>query len=355
MTANNKPLIAVIYAIYYFTFGYFYLNKFHDSLIIGEWLNINGFTRVVIPDTFRYFNLGENDFSDVGSVKNSFIPALLWFFLKFNWYRALWLNFLINIAAFVFISKILDKQFISKERKTKILVLILFNPGSLYYSLGVLKEPLTLLFLLSSLYYFLNKKWLYFVTSCILLVLVRFQFLYFLLFLFTTNLLKIKRCHFMVFLFLMLALFPLWRDFMDVYNSAGEIYRENMQQGYSLGGYVELIRDKVPILSGFGVVLRMIQSVFEPFLSIGALVEQGALSVFSLVQLISLIFFAPSIFLWFRYFFLSSRSEIEPILQMIFLFIVVVGGLSFIHHRYLYPIIILMLIMNPLNYVKRKS
>lgn len=80
-----------------FLFSLMYLNYFHPYLENGQWLNLdNGFTFIIIPDTFLYLDLIDRDniLSSVLSsgVKNTICPSLIWALGQFDWFAVLFIN-----------------------------------------------------------------------------------------------------------------------------------------------------------------------------------------------------------------------------------------------------------------------
>ena len=123
------------------------------------------------------------------------------------------------------------------------------------------------------------------------------------------------------------------------------LYREDsLETG---GALIELIRDEIPGLSSIAILVRVIQSVFEPILTFvknPTIFEDGGLSIYTVSGLPEALVLAP-------FWILAgvgivrevvARKEgsrdIQKMYALIVLFVIPVGGFSFIHHRYLFPI-----------------
>ena len=344
---SNHVVILFCFTAYYFIVGGLYIDYFIEGLQSGEYLDINGFTRIVIPDTFKYFSLGENDAYGAESMKNSLFTALIWLFLKFNWYYALIFNYFVNLASYFYLLRLMRHLEFDSKREIFVSLFFLFNPSTIYYSIGILKETMTILFLSAVIYYFLRRYWYLFFMFSILLIGLRLQFVLFILFMLVSYFIKLRRNSFIVILFIVLCFYPIYNGFFDIYNSSGDSYRVNMNQTATIGSIVEDVRNDYILVSFGAIVIRVIQSLLEPFFNVTEYYRNGVINVFSLVQGSTLILSISQIYRWFKKFFLTKRSNVEPIIQMLLLFCIVVGGLGFIHHRYLFPFIIFIFILDP--------
>ena len=80
-----------------------YTKIFYEALISEDWYSVDGFRRIVIPDTFLYKSLLESEASiyliAFAGIKNSIGPSLIWFLAGMNWYLVVLIN-----ALFVYIS-----------------------------------------------------------------------------------------------------------------------------------------------------------------------------------------------------------------------------------------------------------
>lgn len=79
---SRIKLMAVFAWLFTFVFSLSYVANFHSALATGDWIDIKGYTRIVIPDTFVYKGLIEEELSllaiSVAGIKNAIGPALIW-------------------------------------------------------------------------------------------------------------------------------------------------------------------------------------------------------------------------------------------------------------------------------------
>ena len=77
--------------------SYQYLDYFYAYLAHGEWLDLeNGFTRILIPDTFIYKSIIDTDnvwlSIILSGVKNTIGPSFIWYAAQFDWFIVLFIN-----------------------------------------------------------------------------------------------------------------------------------------------------------------------------------------------------------------------------------------------------------------------
>ena len=172
--------------------SWFYLDYFYPYLITGEWLDLdNGFTRIIVPDTFIYERTIDKDnvlmsiiFS---SVKNTIGPSLIWFFSGYNWYVVLLLNSIFVWLILLFLEKNLKFYGVNSKKIYSVVVVFSLLPSTTFYMIGSLKELPTMLFLLMILFFANTKKWILLGLAILLLILFRYQFIFvFILILFSS-------------------------------------------------------------------------------------------------------------------------------------------------------------------------
>lgn len=129
--------------------------------------------------------------------------------------------------------------------------------------------------------------------------------------------------------------------------SATELFREEAGGTTGIGSIVENIRNNVYIFSFFAILIRAVQTFFEPILSFVrtfSLFEDGDFALYQFQQLITNFVMIPYFLLFFKklFFIFKKRSLIDKNIQTLFLLlfslIILIGGFSFIHNRYLYPL-----------------
>ena len=330
---------------------WFYTYLFHDYLVESEWQNVFGLTRIVIPDTFLYAYLVDIDdfYTSVvlSGVKNSLGPSTLWYIAGFNWYVMCFINVLFIWAIVIYLEKLASAYGIRKPDIQWAILLFIFVPGTLYYSIGALKELPMMLLLLMSLYYYNRQAYLAALLSALLLVAFRYQLAIILIFVAVLPLVPRNRFRWAMYAMLMLAaIYPALEGFQVLEKETTETYREESGTEASLGGGAETIRNNLYVLSAVGVALRTAQSFLEPVLTIArdmSVAEDGFVSIFAIVQLATNVAFIP-----FALGFLLKLPrvwrggdrvppEVQSLYALVVISFILVGGFSFIHHRYLYP------------------
>ena len=334
-----------------------YTSYFHMSLDAGDWFDLGGVTRIVIPDTFVYREVLNEDFSQLGfaiaGVKNAIGPALIWTLASSNWYAVAFINSLFLLGTLLYTAKLATYFGVSTIQINYIILLLGLMPAMTYYSIGALKELPTLFLITGFYYHFVKKQTFFWVTMTLILIGFRFQLIpvfmiYILIDKFSKNPLRMAA---MVLLIGSMA-YPFISQ-MNVFSSeATLIFRE--ESGSSLGGAIENVLDTIPIVSSIAVFIRVFQSILEPlatFFKNWSFFEDGSFSILAFVYFTSLLITLPS---WWRtllraYKFIRKKRHskfrgIDSLYGFILLFTIPVGGFSFIHHRYLFPITALIMI-----------
>lgn len=349
-------LIEVFILLVAFLICIMYIDFFHEYFQEERYLNILNYTRIIAPDTFLYKSLINEDFplqSIISSnVKNNIIPSAIWYIFNYNYYAVLMFNIAIIAIIVIYVYKLSFSFQIAKNRILLYSVLFIAIPSTLYYSIGSLKELITCFLLISFVYHFKKGHILKLAVVSLFIILVRYQLVVILLFIFFLN--HFKNIQFRMGLFILLFisfLYPLL-VYLDIflYGDATKLYRIYYGKLSSIGHYIEIMRD-IPILSIISICIRSIQTIFEPILSIHiAMFEDGRISIYALQQFISIVFLLPFLYTFFKkaFYVVFFGTKIKKDVQMIYIFIlsylILVGGFSFIHHRYLYPLFILIIV-----------
>lgn len=366
-------MLALYLSFFSFLISSCYYLIFADALANEEWLDVNGFAKIIIPDTFLYLKVIDNQnilksLLESG-VKNTIGPSILWVFARGNWILAGLFNSIQLLFTLLYVSRIARTLKIEESRSRIIQVLVALMPATIYYSVGALKEIPTMLFLTGFFYHFLKNDRIIYLLYAFMGIVFRGQVGFVIGIFFCADLIyeRFKKNHLISVLYLLLfisAIYPFLQQFDAFGSETSALFREDYTaiSGVTFGAVVELIRDSIPIASIIAVLFRIFQSVFEPILSVfllNGLFENGSISVIQVVYLTS---FLPSIKYWFIFlkgiiYIIRNPFcvDIKTVKLYAFCtaFIFPVGGFSFVHHRYLYPITALLLIAGSIE--KSKS
>lgn len=365
MVLKKDYVLAFILSIVLCLLSVTYYGYFSEAIDLGDWENIKGFTRVLVPDTFVY--LYAIDPSDpfyslwTSSVKNTIGPSLMWFIAGGSWELISFCNSCLLFIGLIYFIKIARLFGVSNNKRMILVFIIALLPSTIYYSVGALKEIPTLMFIMGFSYHYIKNqraKWLLFV---VLMVLFRYQLVYaILLFLFVE---RFKTRSLLVALLTLgaIAFFYPYLKTIVVFSSGATInYRLESVDVNSLGGMIESVRETMPGFSLIAVSIRVFQSIFEPILTFvqdpSYLEKNGHLSLFSVMYLVSNIVMFPFwLLLLMRTIFLLKNPlklpwNVYKLYTLCIVVIVPIGGFSFIHHRYLYlitPILLLLSVIPP--------
>ena len=157
----------------------FYISYFKDYIDLGQSMNIDGYTRILLSDTFGYLApLGfESPIEAIlnSDIKNSIIPSALWYLALGNWHLML----VINLTILVIIANVLEKiggvLVISEEKIHTLIALFLLSPSTLYYCIGSCKELVMTLLLLFVFYFYIKDMKKKLLMVLIFLVILRYQ------------------------------------------------------------------------------------------------------------------------------------------------------------------------------------
>jgi hypothetical protein len=333
-----------------------YTAFFHDALVNGDWMEVDGFSRIVIPDTFAYRSLLGEDFSLLGfavaGVKNAIGPALLWKVAQSDWYDVAALNSLLLLATMLYTVRLCEHFRIPSKRARTIVLLLGLMPVMAYYSVGALKELPNIAAMTAFYYHFIKRQTWRWLLMAFVLFLFRYQTIvvlgmFFLVDRYAGNPLRTA----VIAMVVVSMAYPLFANFNILSSESTAVFREGSES--SSGAAIESVRDKVLVASAAAVAIRLAQSVLEPLVTFAttlSLFEEGSFSVLAFAYVSSLLlalpFWGRTLVRSYRLFFVrrpASRNLIS-LYALIVLFVVPVGGFSFIHHRYLFPVTALVLI-----------
>lgn len=355
-TRNHRRLrsTALLLSAVTFLAACLYLMAFDGALKDREWQGVAGFTRIVIPDTFVYADLIDEELNPLGfavaGVKNALGPALLWL-VAGSWYGVAALNAAFLAIALLYTARICEHLKLPSRSTRRILLLLGLMPVMTYYSIGALKELPTLAAMTAFLFHYLRSNTWRWLLAALVLFVFRYQTAvvlcaFVLIDRFASNPLRAA----VILMASVSACYPLLSGLGILSVETTALFREEAQGS---GALVESMRDNAPILSALAVAVRVVQSVLEPIatlFSTGSLFEEEGLSVLALAYVSSLLMVLPS---WWRTLqrcvrrfpkrAKATREELL-LLALIVLFVVPVGGFSFVHHRYLFPVTALVLI-----------
>lgn len=325
-------------------FSIVYVYVFVGLLEVGDTEGL-GFNGIVQSDTIAFMNIYQQSnisaYLEAG-VKNTVLPASLWSVLDGNWYLATLINVVLLFFTALYLKKIANHLQIKINNKKIFFVVLL--PETFIYLIGVLKEIPSLFIFTALTYYFLKKRWLLFVMFFGFLLLFRYQFILCIgLFLLGNKIFKENNIKFLVAVFTILsASYPfLIQHVAGLGLDDAKLYRE-LGPGLGIGLIVEEIQSNIYGLSFFATIVRLFQMIVEPW-PIPNIFDGDNVSVIALVYSVSAVILLP---IWFKYFRLVSRvlkcpssisQDARLILCISFAFIMMVALNGFIHHRYLYP------------------
>lgn len=335
-----------------------YVGYFHNAFVNDEWIDVDGFTRILIPDVFLYITLTESmdDLQwlqlGVAGVKNALGPVVMWKMGGQSWYGMACVNIAIIAATLVYTIKLAKHFNIELQSTWKICMTLLLLPAMIYYSVGPAKELPTLLGVTGFFYHFIKRQALRWMLMAAIAVLFRYQLLavifpFIFVARFTRN--PLRRA---VQLMVVAAMaYPVIAQVGILSSQETANFRE--ESGSQTGAMIETIRDKVPVVSALAVGVRVAQSVIEPVMNSlhpEGLFQNNNISIITFVYLLSFVPLAPY---WFRTFvwitkLYQTKNPVHrdslTVYAFIVLFAVPVGGFSFVHHRYLFPLTVLLML-----------
>ena len=327
-----------------------YTKIFYEALISEDWYSVDGFRRIVIPDTFLYKNLLESEVSiyliAFSGIKNSIGPSLIWFLAGMNWYVVVLINALFVYISLKYLVQIGSYFYLHIHPIFIFIILLGVMPTAIYYSIGSLKELPMICSFTGFFYHYLKRQKVLWVTFFLLLVFFRYQIFIPLIIFVVLSKYSRRPLRDSIFLVIFISsIYPYIRSLNIFSLDSILLYREDSLD--TSGALIELIRDEIPGLSSIAILVRVIQSVFEPiliFIKNPTIFEDGGLSIYTASGLPEALVMAP---FWILAGIGIMREivackegsrDIQKMYALIVLFAIPVGGFSFIHHRYLFPI-----------------
>jgi hypothetical protein len=353
---NRIKFMAVSAWLFTFVFSLAYVSNFHSALATGDWIDIKGFTRIVIPDTFIYKYLLSEELSlfeiSVAGIKNIIGPALIWHLAFSNWFLVATLNCLMLLSLLFYVIK-LCKHFKVPPARTQFIVLALgLMPTMTYFSIGALKELPTLLAITAFYFHFIRQQTIRWMLMVLILLLFRYQLIVVLAIFYFVDRYSKNSLRTSIILLLAISMsYPLLNNMNIISAETTALYRE--ESGSSTGGLIEGVRSSVPVASAIAIAIRVVQSILEPLVPAPDtywFFEGDSISVLAIVYIASLLLMLP---FWWQTATASYRvilaatpisRDLASLYSLIFLYVTFVGGFSFVHHRYLFPITALVMI-----------
>lgn len=225
-----------------------------------------------------------------------------------------------------------------------------------------------MLLLLMFIYYYNQKKMIGLFLTLVALIVFRYQLIFILFSTMACMKITSRSFRFSLLAIIVLSLiYPLITSFGPLEMEATERFRSG-QEG-SIGAFVENIRNNYYGVSLFAIIIRTFQSLFEPFLTLimnpsGYIYENEWFSVYRFIQFSTLVIVAPYIY---RVFFNMIRIyklgrfcnvNIQFIYVILVLSVFTIGGMSFIHHRYLlpfFPLVMIAAMVDPRKHLVLRS
>jgi len=339
-----------------------YVYAFINLLEIGETVG-HGFQAIVQSDTILFRDIYQN--FNIGAyldanVKNTVFPAVIWSAIDGNWYISIIVNIAFLFGAAIYLRRIAEQLEINVNYK--IMLFLVFLPETFIYLIGILKEIPTLLFFSATTFYFLKKQWYKFLLCLLFLTLFRYQFIFSLaLFVFGYKIFGRNNIRFLFVVFAVLsASYPLLVNTVQGLGlEDARLYRE-IGAGLGIGAWVESIQLNVYGISFFATIVKFFQMMVEPWPALN-LYDESGVNIIAILYAISAVIWLPIWFKYFRHVFYAIRKpgsltrDQNVILCISFSFLIMVALNSFVHHRYLYPGMGLILLIAFVPMVSRKN
>jgi hypothetical protein len=342
--------------------AFFYVYAFMSLLEVGKTEGL-GFVGIVQSDTISYrkIYLEDNIFIYLDAyVKNTFLPTIIWKIFDANWYLATLFNLGLLLLSAIYIKKIASH--LGMRISNKIILLFIFMPETFIYLIGVLKEIPSLFFLTVSTYYFLKRQWILYVLFIVGLILFRYQFVVGIsLFLAGQVLFKKNNIKFLVGLFIFIsATYPFWVANVPALGfEDAQVYRE-LEPGLGIGAVIEKLQSDVYVVSFFATLVKFFQMITAPWPTPNVYDGEN-INVISLAYAISAILMLPiwgkyvhALYIAFRHT-KHVREDVLTVLCISFSFLMMVALNSFVHHRYLFPGVGLVILVALAKVVKYSS
>ena len=350
--------LALILSLTVFLSSWTYYKYFSEALNNSAWRGVYGFTRIIIPDTFLYLHI--IDYSDpimsmvVSGVKNTIGPSLIWFMTNGNWVLTSLVNSILLFIGLMYFANTAQLFGVRSRKIRSIMVLLALLPATLYYSVGALKEIPTLVFLSGFFYHYLQREHIKWLLFAMLLVLFRYQLGASLLLFIVADQFNKRSLNIVILVLIFIAaVFPYLQEVSIFTSGATEYYRAVFGVESSIGGMIEFVRDTVPGVSLFAVLIRIFQTIFEPFLTFfrnPTFYEYGDISILTVTYVVSQAMLLRYWLSFMKRIGLIIRNQnriprnIKRLYMLCLVAVVPIAGFSFIHHRYLYPVTALVIL-----------
>ena len=339
-----------------------YLGFFFTDISVNKFERLDsGFTDIVITDTIKYYKLASSENLNIAliiaSIKNALVPSIIWFLADLNWYYVLLINLIMHSFILLLIQKNLELFLVTKRGIIRAMLVYSILPATTYYSIGALKEIPQIMLLLAIVYFSNTNRLVFLFLTVLCISIVRYQLIVFLPFILLSLKFRNGRVLSLAVLFAGLMFYPLFASTGILEYGAVKEFRALNSGG--IGRIVEDWRENYIIISLIAVLIRAVQSLAEPLLILignpmNYFYFNGYIEVFNIIQLSTFIILSPYIyFLIFRMPLLKSkclpiqfRKPLFFLFGFILTYLILVGGLSFIHHRYIYPVLPLCIVLS---------
>jgi len=360
---SRSKLFLVLCVSLFLAYSCGYLYVFGAALDEGSWEHLFGYTRIIAPDTFLYLSIAKSEsaaeFIRSTGVKNSLGPSLVWMIFRGNWYFLTIFNAVCLSLTLIYTRKLLVLLDPSQKARCHSVSLIL-TFVCMYYGIGSLKEIPTLLGFTAFVCHFLMGQKTKTLMWLLFLILFRFQFGFlivpvYLLSKFRRNPLRLT----VVGALIVGVMFPLLST-LDVFtpDAVGRFRSGSGQAEGSVGSQVEFVRGNVFGLSLLAIVIRVVQSIFEPVILLvrtSSIYEDGSLSIYhGHALLVLLVMLRSWVLALFRI--LSGGDGRNEKFGILYSFLAIAvfaaGGTGLVSHRFLVPVYGLLLVAAHANPVK---
>jgi hypothetical protein len=348
---SNGKLFFIFLFLLMCAFIYIYI--FNGLLEVGETEGF-GFHGIIQSDTILFRDIYQNSlllaYIDA-NVKNTVIPALLWAFFGGDWYLATLFNIILLFVMANYVIKIASH--LNINLKNKYIFCILLLPETFIYTVGILKEIPSLLFFTASAFYYLKRRWIYFIFSVSLLLLFRYQFGVCLSIFLVARIIfgRHNLKFYIVFFILLSSIYPLLIKIVPGLGLDNALIYAEMRNGLGIGSIVESIQFNYYVLSFFATLVKFFQMIIEPWPT-PQIFSNSSINIISLAYSVSTFLLAPIWYKYFRFLFHALNNsrlysqDVHALLCLSISFLIIVSLNGFVHHRYLFPGFALILLIS---------
>lgn len=358
---RTNLFVALILSVLVLLLSWSYYAVFSKEINNHKWIYEGKFTKIIIPDTYDYQRVIGDSKSIVDLIlserKNTIGPALIWLAADNKWGRVLFANSVFLFLGLMYFAKTAQLFNVPGQKIWAMMALLALLPTTVYYSVGALKEIPTLVFLSGFIYHYLKGERLKWLLFALMTVLFRFQLgSSLLLFLVADRFNKRSLIIAFIVLIFVSGIYP-YIKWLPVFNLWSTLSMRPVGVE-TLGGLVENVRNTMPVISVFAVLIRDFQTIFEPllgFIKRPTFYEWGYLSIYSIVNFASSVLFLRYWLLFIKRMVLILRDQsglhrnVIRLYMLCLVTIVPIGGFSFIHHRYLYPVTSIVLLASVIS------